>query len=249
MGVESAYLLPVPAVLVLIHAAAVGAFITRSHPPLDRHRVEHHIDSIYYTGFLFTLVALTTLFLEIGTNLTVAQSDAIFVAVMHTIGVAVTTSIAGMLGRTVVRGVYLRHTPVRQERTACDGPAVAEEPALEAARPDCAAHEVAYIEALDRFVAATTGFAESLSAVQRDLVVRADAFGVVVAEHAAAVERAHTLTAGFLATSARLVNAAEKVPLEELNAQLERFRTGVGELDGVLDALITVLEHKVRKVA
>lgn len=65
IGASSAYLLPAPAalVLVLVYATVVGVLITRPNHTLGRTYVEHHIQSIYYAGFLFTLVALTALFL------------------------------------------------------------------------------------------------------------------------------------------------------------------------------------------
>lgn len=63
IGASSAYLLPAPAALVLVYATVVGVLITRPNLTLGRTYVEHHIQSIYHAGFLFTLVALTALFL------------------------------------------------------------------------------------------------------------------------------------------------------------------------------------------
>ena len=99
--------------------------------------------------------------------------------VVRTIGIAVTTSIADMLGRTVAHSVYLRGKSEHPARVVGTSSTPNDDDAMEinnaadkdkaanAIRPDLATHEAAYIEALDRFVEATTGFAESPSGALR----------------------------------------------------------------------------------
>jgi len=94
-----------PSLIVAVYAVVVWRGVRNS---VDAEFQEHHIDSVYFLGFLFTLISLFSLFASyagIGrAGLVKPNIDDVFFYV----GIAVTTSVVGVMLRSVVKGVVLK---------------------------------------------------------------------------------------------------------------------------------------------
>lgn len=227
-----------PTAIVLVYALAVGSNLTRCE---DRTLAEHHIDTIYFLGFLFTLFSLVTLFYRVQNG---GHTGAELLSrVVVYVGVSVSTSIAGVLFRSIVRGSYLRRHPERSVDTIEAFLAERETTTRALERK-----ESQYLKALDRYVEATNSFSDGLSTSHSDLVTRTESIARVMETQAANVDSFASITARLSETVATMERRTDSLPLEAVTKELESFHQGVRELNLVLDSLITVLENKVERV-
>lgn len=230
------YLLPT--LIILVYALAVGATLVHCE---DRTLAEHHIDTIYFLGFLFTLFSLVTLFFRLH-NGTVTGAELLSRVVVY-VGISVSTSIAGILFRSIVRGTYLRRHPERSVDTIEAFLAERETTTRALSRK-----ESRYLKALDRYVEATNAFSQGLEGSQGALVSQVESIARVVETQAASLEAFGSATARISETVAIMERRAASLPIESVSRELETFHQGVRELNLVLDSLITVLETKVERV-
>lgn len=254
--------------LVLL-VALVGAYallVTRLlRGCVDRGLAEHHLDSIYFLGFLLTLVSLLTLFVqvqEISVSTPAALSEA-----LHYVGISVTTSLAGILGRNIGKGNYLKHHPEQEdslEKTYALLQQTAERFAGEYRKTfekldtflseraevteTILKREQEYGQALGRFTDATSQFSSRLAENQAELSGRLADLRSGVDEYARHLGRFNEITEQLSATGEGMRRRAEELPLDQTSAELERFHGGVKELNQVLDSLIGLLDEKVEKV-
>jgi len=228
-----------PAAIVLIYALYIRSEIM-SCP--DRSLAEHHADSIYFLGFLFTLASLITLFMQMARP-GATDSDTVVRSVLVYIGISISTSIAGVLFRSIVRGHYLLKFP---ERTVDSIEAFLTERAV--TTNALLEKEQAYLQALDRYIAATETFSHNLSQSQALLTPHVEAMAGVLNTQTAGLNTFHQLADRFLETAALLEHRAAGIPWNIVTQEMNHFHRGVEELNGVLDSLITVLEHKVERI-
>lgn len=242
-----------PTVVVTLYALIVRLALRRCS---DRSLAEHHVDSIYFLGFLLTLVALITLFSRLSGSSSGLDGRQEIDHAFYFVGISVSTSIAGVLFRNMARGSYLRRHPEDTDelsrsyellKSTADGFNAKYRETFESVRlflderrenaAALAEGESRYRESLERFVTVTNQFSASLEAAEKQLSARAET-----------LESFNRLTGEIAASAGRIRSAADDLPLRELGEDLSRFGTGVRELDAVLDSLITLLEAKVERV-
>lgn len=233
---NSVYFLPTG--IILIYALVVAGTLVHCE---DRTLAEHHIDTIYFLGFLFTLFSLVTLFFRLHNgSLTGAE---LLARVVVYVGISVSTSIAGILFRSITRGTYLRRHPERSVDTIEAFLAERETTTRALGRK-----ESQYLKALNRYVEATNTFSEGLKGSQAELAAQSEAVARVVQTQAGSLEAFCTATARISETVSAMERRTASLPLETVSRELETFQQGVRELNLVLDSLITVLESKVERV-
>ncbi len=97
----------IPMSLVFVYALIVKSKLKGSYnsvPELvEGELAEHHTESIYFLGFLFTLISLAVLFYRFSTDFFAMESAIQISETFHFIGISVTTSIAGVLMRNLIR--------------------------------------------------------------------------------------------------------------------------------------------------
>ncbi len=251
----------VPTGLVVLYAFLVGRLLDGCNEP---NVADHHIDSIYFLGFLFTLVSLIVLFYELqGTVRRIDGPQHVEHAFFY-LGIAVSTSIAGVLFRNITRGAYLKNHNDNQDalernyellKSLTDAYVTDYRETFSAIQTFLserretseliAGKEREYLESLNRFVAATGTFSSSLASAESELTGRLKAFTGTAREHEAQLQGFNRLSGEIASAAERIHQEASALPLTELNEELRSFRTGVHELNSVLDSLITVLDHKV----
>jgi methyl-accepting chemotaxis protein len=194
----------------------------------DRDQAEHHIDSVYFLGFLFTLVSLVSLFAGFSTASAFNGTESIF----RYLGISVSTSIAGVLFRNIIRGSHLallaRQRAVSEEDTPEHEPENAQQ--LLSLHSDSL---VTMKESLGRFIEATEGFSSSLNSSREILGRQMESFKDCLAESEEGMRRMSEMS------HALSLSAGE----------MDRFSRGTGELNVVLDGLLEILEEKVEKLA
>lgn len=208
----------------------------------DQPLAEHHIDSIYFLGFLFTLFSLIALFASLQENGIDAAGDIGFAFTY--IGISVATSIAGILFRSIVRGAWLKDHP---EQTVDSIEAFLAERASTVNA--LAAKEQAYLAALSSFVDATDSFSQDLGRARAALVPEVDALAEAMSRQNGQVERVTQLATSFTDVSDDMHRRAQSLPFNTIAGEMSRFNTGVSELNTALDSLITLLERKVERVS
>lgn len=213
--------------------------------------LEHYADSIYFLGFMLTLVSLITLFYRLQFDLglvlgaagpsagEVGLSGLVLERSFSHIAVAVSTSLAGVLLRNMVRGALLA-----TEQHTDGNDALGSEEDLAVVRQ----REVEYVQALEAFVSSTGAFSEGLAAQQQQLGQRLEEMSAAVARHEEVLSGYAELGRSLVRSAERVQELAEHTPLRELNEQLRAFHGGVRELNLVLDSMIGILEQKVECV-
>jgi len=204
----------------------------------DEAALEHYADSIYFLGFMLTLVSLITLFYRLQFELGDVSELLLERSFSH-IGVAVSTSLAGVLLRNMVRGALLGDG----EQPGAEEAAGSEED-LATIRQ----RETEYVQALEAFVASTGAFSEGLAAQQQQLGQRLEEMATAVSRHEEVLSGYAELGRSLVHSAERVQELAEHTPLRELNQELTEFSGGVKELNTVLDGVINILEQKVECV-
>ena len=253
-----------PTTLVVLYALIVGRLLEGCNEP---NVADHHLDSIYFLGFLFTLVSLIVLFYELQRSVQQVEGPAQVEHAFFYLGIAVSTSIAGVLFRNITRGAYLQnHTEnqdalernyellksltdayvsdYRETFTAIQTFLAERRDTTEAV----AGKEREYLEALGRFVETTGSFSSSLTSAERELSARLTAFASTARGHEEQLEQFNRLSGEIAHAAERVHTEAAAMPLGDLNQELREFHTGVHELNTVVDSLVTVLEHKVQAI-
>jgi hypothetical protein len=229
---------------------------------------EHYVDAIYFLGFLYTLLALGALFFELyGSDLTAPDGQTVNTVLAY-IGAAVTSSIAGVLLRTAVRGLLL--TGSRQEEDELQQTYKAlQSAAREFSRNSQKSfeslqlfleerservslleqREQAYLAALERLTAAAERFASGLSRAEEQTLQQLSEYGRVIERQREQVEKIGRLEQELAGLAERISRQTGELPLEEITRQLREFGEGARELNGVVDSVVTLLERKVEKAS
>ena len=153
-----------PLALVAVYGLIVSRALRDCH---DASFADHQLDSIYFLGFLYTLVSLVALFYQLHSSVAAtegattspavaAPASALIVSqALYYVGISVSTSLAGVLFRNMARGVYLRrHPDDGDERERAETAKAFEN------------REDRYLEALETFVETTESFNRGLSAAR-----------------------------------------------------------------------------------
>lgn len=248
--------------------AAYGLLVTALTAGVRREEpAEHYIDSIYFLGFLFTLFSLGALFYRLSHEELLLTGDAVFMTVLYYVGVSVTTSIAGVLFRTIVRGIVLSGSPEETEdveKTYELLQSVAKEfshnskESFEAMRlflqersegiSLLEERERAYIESLEKLTETSRRFSESLSSAEGEVLQSIEGYSRALAGHREQVEEFARLGNELASCSERLHRETRELPLAGINSELREFKNGARELNTVIDSVVTLLERKVEKV-
>jgi hypothetical protein len=248
--IDPTYGVYLPTLVIAVYAAVVAGALKKLR---DEEQAEHQIDSVYFLGFLFTLISLFSLFagfsrvsMAIPTDISglSGHTESIF----RYLGISVSTSIAGVLLRSILRGYYLGRRATGKARV--DGESVDNTEQLLGAIADSLApmreylsernekrqllslQEDAYLASLDRFIKATESFSSRLDDSRQLLGRQVESFSDTLAESEAGMRRMNEI-------SRALTNSA---------GEMERFSIGTEELNVVLDGLLEILEKKVEKV-
>ncbi len=98
----------VPTGLVVVYTLIISILIKKSE---NRELSEHYAETIYFLGFIYTLIAFFVLLYKLRSIFTIEQSTISqyqFGFALLYIGIAVTTTIAGVLFRNIVKSSLLR---------------------------------------------------------------------------------------------------------------------------------------------
>jgi len=98
----------IPTGLTVLYGLIMGKVLSTSY---DTGKVDHHIDTIYFMGFLYTLMSLVTLFYKLNRVIGFEGDQAVISIIFTYLAISITTSIAGVIFRSLVRGHYLKSHP------------------------------------------------------------------------------------------------------------------------------------------
>lgn len=254
----------VPIALVVLYSLIVGAILFSCD---DEDFADHYVDSIYFMGFLYTLISLGTLFYRLHYNQIAGSGGEPVALVLYYIGISVTTSIAGILFRIIVRGFYLSRHPRKEEdinKTYQLLQSVAEsfvQNSTEAfqsiqlfldERGENAQllekREKEYIESMHKLGEASRGFCLRLSEAEDELLRSLERFHTTVEKQRGELEELGRVEQELTHLRERIGKETRDFPLTEIHHELEDFKTGTSELNEVVDSLVSLLERKVEKV-
>lgn len=265
---EVVFFLPVG--LVAAYGLLITLLLRNSN---DYTLAEHYLDSIYFLGFLYTLISLAALFFRLqGMQFSGEAADAglsgeMLSQAFYFVGISVSTSLAGILFRNIGKGSYLKNHPDQGDQlekvyellsNAASSFADQYETTFENLRSFLAERsqtaeqlnekEAHYMSALDRFVETVDRFNTGLSRSQAELSNRVAELRARADEYGRQLDQFSDATSRVAATTERISDHAAKMPLEAVVGELDRFRTSVDDLNRVVDALISILDSKVGKV-
>ena len=257
----------------------------------DGEQADHYGDAIYFLGFLFTLVSLATLFYRLGEGglgstlnapvgdeaigdsnaiLTLLESQrfALSTKMMEEtfslIGVAVTTSIAGVLMRNVVRSWFLKNNAggsgdmeqaVAELKRIAEGMSGGFADSMQAIgayfeeRKDLAGQikkkEKAYLNGLETFTEAIERFSTQLSNVEQNLLISSDSLAGNLKRQADGIGVVEESLRSVTIQLNNLKSESAGINLKNTAAEVANFNKETGELNAVLDSLIDIVERKV----
>jgi hypothetical protein len=261
---DSQFGILIPVILVCVYSITAGGLIRGC---TDHDTADHYLDSIYLLGFMFTLTALLSFFFRIYQDITEEADMYVLQSALYYIGISVTTTIAGVFFRNMMRGAYLKNHPVPEDSMEKSFELLQEiasgftenynntfgqiqiflEERAESSKI-LAQNEKQYARSLSEFSESAVKFRAALDENRERInETLADLVRTLSAQNGA-VARLVDLTETFSGTSLRLREEAEKIPVDQVNQELFRFRNGVAELNAVLDGIIAVIEKKAAKV-
>jgi hypothetical protein len=251
-----------PTALTALYAVFIALGVSRSD---EREFASHQIDSIYFLGFLYTLISLAVLFYQLSRSGLEGES-ALFGTIYYA-GISVTTSVGGVLFRSMAMGSYLRNhsedggdieKSYELLKSIADGFSSSysetftmiqlylDERVRTAAAVD--GKEQEYLKALEGFIVAVTGFTDGLTEAREALAESSSGFARSLCAQEDPVRAMGESALAFSRSAGRMRAELDALPLEQVNSGLEGLRKETGDLDTVLDSLIEVLERKVEKI-
>jgi ABC-type multidrug transport system fused ATPase/permease subunit len=261
---ENEYTIIIPILLVSLYGLISGKALRDCY---ENDTADHYLDSIYLLGFMYTLIALVSLFLRLYKGMNDGGEGEILQSSIFYLGISVTTSVAGVFFRNVVRGAYLKNHPSRPddlEKTYELLQSIAQNFSEnyqntfqqiqifleERARSTktLAENEKKYAESLKRFSEGTERFGAGLKEDQTQLRESLSELSETLSGHNETVNRIKNLTEEFAEAARKIRYEAAEAPLEKVNLELSNFKRGVEELNLVLDGIISVVEKKVKQI-
>jgi hypothetical protein len=253
-----------PAGIVLIYGLIVKA---SSRGLNDFDLAEHHTESIYFMGFLFTLISLTVLFYRFSTGFFALDSTEQISETFHFIGISVTTSIAGVLMRSIVRpGILSQYSSDDDSleksfeilkqiasdfstgyKTTFDNL----ETFLEERRNNAAvldSKEKEYLAALDGFVESTRKFSEDLKNADNSLVNHVDYYMLTAELQSKSITALNDASKDLAESTLRIRSDIEMIPMEDVADNIRTLGAETGELNTVIDSLLEIMDHKLERV-
>jgi len=228
---------------------------------------EHHTESIYFMGFLFTLISLAVLFYKYSTGFFALESVEQISETFHYIGISVTTSIVGVLMRNIVRpGILSRYSNDDDSleksfeilkqiasdfstgyKTTFDNL----ETFLEERRNNAAvldSKEKEYLIALDGFVESTRRFSEDLENADNSLVNHVDFYMHTAELQSKSIRALNDASRDLAESTMRVRNDIEMIPMVDVADNIKILGEETGELNTVIDSLLEIMDHKLERV-
>jgi len=238
-----------PSVLIGIHALWVGVLTRKME---DEAFAEHHLDSVYFLGFLFTLVSLAVMFTRF--QQTGFEDGSAFTGALFYIGISVTTSIGGVLLRNILRGAYLKGRP-REGAGDWEGDEggtlamirVYLEERTETIR-NVEEREREYAACLERLNESLGAFSRTLRTMQEDMNGQSLRFIQALSGQEEPLGRAAGELARFGQAADRIAAVLERSPVGDFDDRIRSLNGDMGELDRVVEAVIGLLENKVERM-
>lgn len=253
-----------PAGIVLIYGLIVKS-LSRNLNDFDL--AEHHTESIYFLGFLFTLISLAVLFYRFSTGFFALESVEQISQTFHYIGISVTTSIVGVLMRNIVRpGVLSQYSSDDEsleksfeilKQIASDFSTGYKttfenlETFLEERRNNSAvldSKEKEYLAALDGFVDATRRFSSNLKDADKSLVNHVDYYMKTAELQSNSIVALNEASNDLAASTLKIRSDIEMIPMEDVADNIRALGIETGELNTVIDSLLEIMEHKLERV-
>ncbi|MFP4384069.1 MAG: hypothetical protein ACLFSE_08465 [Spirochaetia bacterium] len=254
----------IPVLLVFVYSMAAGGLIRGCS---DHDTADHYLDSIYLLGFMFTLIALVAFFFRVYQDITAEEELSVLQSALYYIGISVTTTIAGVFFRNIMRGSYLKNHPLPQDNMEKSYELLQQiasgfsekysntfgqiqvflEERAESSKI-LAQNEKQYARTLSEFTESAGQFRNALDENRERINETLSGLVQSLSDQNGALTRIYNLTESFTDVSLRLREEAGNLPLEAVNQELFRLGNGVAELNAVLDGIIAVIEKKVEKV-
>ena len=245
-----------------------GLIVKTSSKRLDDFDLaEHHTESIYFMGFLFTLISLAVLFYKFSSGFFALDSVEQISETFHYIGISVTTSIVGVLMRNIVRpGVLSQYSSdddsleksfeilkqiVSDFSTGYKTTFDNLETFLEERRNNAAvldSKEKEYMAALDGFVEATRRFSTNLKDADNSLVNHVDYYMHTAELQSKSITALNDASQDLAESTLRIRNDIEMIPMEDVADNIRTLGDETGELNTVIDSLLEIMDHKLEKV-
>ncbi len=254
----------IPACLVFLYGLIVKSSTRRLN---DFDLAEHYTESIYFLGFLFTLISLAVLFYRFSSGFFLVDSTEHIGETFHFIGISVTTSIAGVLMRNMVRpGVLSMYSSEDDslERSYEILKQIASEFStgykntfenlqvfLEERRENAAvlnSKEKEYLAALDGFVEATKRFSADLKDADNSLVNHVDYYAKTAAVQSESIHSLNEASRDLAESTLRIRKDIEMIPMEDVADNIRTLGEETGELNTVIDSLLEIMDHKLERV-
>ncbi|WP_319561457.1 hypothetical protein [Marispirochaeta sp.] len=259
---DTGYALVLPAILVGFYGIIIGFSLLATE---DRDYAEHQIDTIYFLGFLYTLTSLAFFFYRF--NPALLENNWILSRGLYYVGVSVTTSIAGVLFRSITLSGYLKKhgkEKIDLEKSYILLKSIAEsfsssyQETFQTMRryfdermettAALGTREKEYLESLERLIDVMDSFSTGLSAASKELQESGRSFSRDLAAQQEPIAGIAESSLAFSLAAGRIRAELEALPMSSITGGCEQFRKEINELDTVLDNFVKILERKVEKL-
>jgi hypothetical protein len=255
-----------PAILIVIYSFLIAIVLRKSD---DHDLAEHYTETIYFLGFLFTLMALFSLF----RNFIGIKPEDIFAgdgtdSIFLYLGIAITTSIVGILFRNIIRSNYIRKHPQQEENTLISK--IEELTKYSKEFTDVymgvfndikqflierkeevellSVKESEYIQSLEKFNSTIDSFCEKLVTQENKITETISVFQESITKQGDAFDRSKGMMNELSEAINNIKDEIENLTFENVSSSLKEFRGEVKELDQVLDSIIQIIESKIKHI-
>lgn len=253
----------IPAALVGFYGFYVSIVLRKIDDP---DLAEHYAETIYFIGFLYTLVSLAVLFYRFTSGFVDLSSDEQIAEVFFFIGVSVTTSIAGVVLRNMVRAGYMIRHPENRDSLENSYRLLKDiadsftknysdtfetiKVYLEERKENQALFsekEKEYLASLQAFTDATERFTSGLSGIQGDLRASVGSLSNILYTQSESIKDLNGVSGQLAESTERIRKNIEELPVDKASEAVKTLAEETGELNTVIDAVISILDEKLRR--
>lgn len=256
----------------LVPTYLVGAYailMFASTKTADDYEVaDYYSESIYFLGFIYTLISLFIFAMKLIPH---AEKDlannALTFSLLY-IGISVTTSLAGVLFRNMVKAAYLKRHPADTSSVVnqsimklteysemlaktYSGVAAEIQSFLLERKEEISLlseKESKYIESLATFNDAVDNFCRRLSEESREISNTSSIFEKSIKGQESTLQSMSHIISSLSESVGRTSSQIENLDLSPLANDMSNLRGEISELDSVIDSLIGIIQLKVEKL-
>jgi methyl-accepting chemotaxis protein len=256
----------IPTAIIFLYALIIFIITFKSD---DFEMADHFAETIYFIGFLYTLFALFTLLYKIGVNFEkFKRNEESIIYPFFFVGISVTTTMAGVLLRNMVKSSFLKRNPQNEDdllfqrieelkkyseqfTNVYSGVFKSMQEFIDERKTEIehlSVKEKEYINSLDKFNNTIDAFCNSLSLQENELKKMFSTIDQNIENQQKYFSSVEISTNNLSDSVRKIKNEIQDLNFVKVSNEMSELSKEINELDSVLDSLIKIIENKVENI-